>query len=180
MNTNRVTVRYAKALFNLALEEKVAEQVNKDMFLIGETSKNSDFRHFLESPVIVPSKKQAVFNNLFKGKVNNLSIKFFKLLSENKREAYLNSIARNYNEFYREFYGIKSVDLTTTFPINETLKKEVSDIISVQFKTKVEMTEHIDKDIVGGFVLTVEGMQFDASVTTKLKDIKSELLNAQE
>ncbi|NPA44973.1 MAG: ATP synthase F1 subunit delta [Chlorobi bacterium] len=180
MNTNRVTVRYAKALFNLALEEKVAEQVNKDMILIGETAKVSDFSQFLESPVIVPSKKQEVFNSLFKGKVNELSIRFFKLLSENKREAYLKSIARNYNEFYREFYGIKSVHLTTTFKIDDNLRKEISDIIAIQFKTKVEMTEEVDENIVGGFVLTVEGMQYDASVTTKLKDIKSELLNAQD
>ena len=179
MNTNRVTVRYAKALFNLALEEKVAERVNKDMLLVGETANISDFRSFLESPVIVPSKKQSVFNGLFKGKLNNLSLRFFKLLTENKREIYLKSIARNYNDLYRKFYGIKSVQLITTFSIDDKLRKEISDIISVQFKTKVEMTEQIDKDIVGGFVLTVEGMQYDASVTTKLKDIKSELLNAQ-
>lgn len=180
MNTNRVTVRYAKALFNLATEGKVAEQVNKDMMLIGETAEVSDFRHFLESPVIVPSKKPEVFNSIFKGKLNDLTIKFFKLLSKNKREAYLKSIARNYNELYRNFYGIKSVQLTTTFKIDDKLRKEISDIIAIQFKSKVEMQEQIDKEIVGGFILTVEGMQFDASVTTKLKDIKSELLNAQE
>lgn len=180
MNTNRVTVRYAKALFNLALEEKVAEQVNKDMLLIGETTNIPDFKSFLESPVIVPSKKQTVFNGIFKGKINELSLRFFKLLTENKREIYLKSIARNYSDLYRKFYGIKSVQLITTFNIDSKLRKEISDIISVQFKTKVEMTEQIDKDIVGGFVLTVEGMQYDASVTTKLKDIKSKLLNAQE
>lgn len=180
MNTNRVTVRYAKALFNLALEEKVAELVNKDMILVGETTNIPDFRNFLESPVIVPSKKQSVFNGLFKGKLNDLSLRFFKLLTENKREIYLKSIARNYNNLYRAFYGIKSVQLITTFNIDDKLRKEISDIIAIQFKTKVEMTEQIDKDIVGGFVLTVEGMQYDASVTTKLKDIKSELLNAQQ
>lgn len=179
MNTNRVTVRYAKALFNLALEEKVAEQINQDMLLIGEATKVPDFKNFLESPVVVPSKKQAIFNDLFKGKLNNLSNRFFKLLSENKREMYLTAIARNYNDLYRKFYGIKSVQLITAFAIDDTLKNEIANIIATQFKTKVEMTEQVDKEIVGGFVLTVEGMQFDASVTTKLKDIKSELLDAQ-
>lgn len=180
MNTNRVTVRYAKALFNLALEEKVAEQVNKDMVLIGRTINVPDFKNFLESPVIVPSKKQTVFNDLFKGKTNELTNRFFKLLSENKREIYLQAIARNYSDLYREFYGIKSVQITTAFNVNNSLEKEVSDIISTQFKTKVEMTKQVDKNIVGGFILTVEGMQFDASVTTKLKEIKSKLLSTQE
>ena len=178
MNTNRITVRYAKALFELALEEKKAEQINNDMLIIGETAKVPDFRRFLENPVIFPSKKQAVFSGIFKGKVDELSLRFFKLLSENKRETYLSSIARNYSDLYRKFYGIKSVQLTTTFKIDDKLRKEISDIISVEFKTKVEMTEQIKEEIIGGFVLTVENLQYDVSVATKLKDIKKELLKA--
>ena len=130
-------------------------------------------------PVLFPSKKQAVFNSIFKGKTEELSLRFFKLLSDNKRETYLSSIARNYSDLYRKFYGIKSVQLTTTFKIDDKLRKEISDIISVEFKTKVEMTEHINKEIIGGFVLTVENLQYDVSVATKLNDIKKELLKAQ-
>lgn len=178
MNTNRITVRYAKALLELALEEKIAEQINDDMHLIGDATNIPDFKRLLENPVIVPSKKQAVFNSIFKGKVNNLSLRFFKLLTENKRELYLKSIARNFNNLYREFFGIKSVQLTTVFKVSENLKKEISDIISVKFKSKVEMKETIEKDILGGFVLTVEGQQYDASVKTKLKEIKNDLLKA--
>ncbi len=155
MNTNRITVRYAKALFELALEENIADKINNDMLIIGETAKVPDFRRFLENPVLFPSKKQAVFNSIFKGKTEELSLRFFKLLSDNKRETYLSSIARNYSDLYRKFYGIKSVQLTTTFKIDDKLRKEISDIISVEFKTKVEMTEHINKEIIGGFFLTV-------------------------
>ncbi|MCF6365423.1 MAG: ATP synthase F1 subunit delta [Bacteroidales bacterium] len=178
MNTNRITVRYAKALFGLASEEEKAERINNDMHLIGETAKIPDFRRFLENPVIFPSRKQVVFNKIFKEKVNELSLRFFKLLSDNKRETYLSSIARNYSELYRKFYGIKYVQLTTTFKIDDKLKKDISDIISTEFKTKVEMTEQVDKEIIGGFVLTVENLQYDASVATKLKNIKKELLKA--
>jgi len=178
MNTNRITVRYAKALFELALEEKKAAKINNDLHLIGETAKIPDFKRFLENPVIFPSKKQAVFNEIFKSKTDELSLRFFKLLSDNKRETYINSIARNYSEFYRKFYGIKSVQLTTTFKIDDKLRKEVSNIISTEFKTKVELTEQVNKDIIGGFVLTVENLQYDASVATKLSDIKKELLQA--
>ncbi len=178
MNTNRITVRYAKALLELALEENTAEQINNDMQLIGETTNISDFMRFLENPVIVPSKKQAIFNGIFKEKLNNLSFRFFKLLTENKREIYLKSIARNFNDLYRKHFGIKSVKLTTTFKVSDTLKKEISDIIAIKFKSKVEMSEKIEKEILGGFVLTVDGMQYDASVRTKLKEIKTELLKA--
>jgi F-type H+-transporting ATPase subunit delta len=178
MNTNRVTVRYARALFDIALEEKKAEAINKDMQLIEESSNSPEFKAFLENPVIFPSKKQTVFNQVFKNYVDDLSLRFFKLLTEHKREIYLKSIAVNYRALFREHNGIKSVQLTTAFETDENLNKEISDIISREFKTKVELSQTTDKNILGGFILTVENLQFDAGVATKLKDIKNELLKA--
>ena len=176
MNTNRISVRYAKALFEAALEEKKAEKINNDMLLLSETVIIPEFRSFLENPVVFPSKKQEVFNTIFKTKVDNLTVNFFKLLTNNKREFYLRAIARNFTDFYRKHYGIKSVELVTAFTAGKKLKDDVSKIIEKIFSTKVDLTDKTDPDIVGGFVLTVGGMQYDASVSGKLKDIKKELL----
>lgn len=180
MNTNRISVRYAKALFELALEENNAEKVNNDMQLFSEVSRNTDFRSFLENPVIFPSKKQEVFNKIFKNKVEEISLKFFKLLSINKRELFLKAIARNYNNFYRKHFGIKSVELITPFPADQKLINDVANIIATEFNTKVEMADKVDPEIIGGFIITVEWIQYDASVSTKLKDIRKEMMEATD
>ncbi len=180
MNTNRITVRYAKALFEAALEENKSERVNNDMQLFHTISGEPELRNFLENPVIIPSRKQEIFNKLFRNYVDELSLKFFKLLSVNNREIYLKSIAVNYSKFYRKHFGIKSVKLVTPFPTDQKFKNEVSNIIATEFKTKVEMTDKIDPEIIGGFILTVEGMQYDASVSSGLKSIKKELLQASD
>jgi len=177
MNTNRVTVRYAKALYEFAFDEKKTEQVNKDMRLLSELVNISEFRNMLENPVIFPSKKITVFNKILKNKVEETTKTFFKLLAENKREMYLSAIARNYINFYRKKNNIKAAELTTAFAADENLKKDVSDILSKQFKSKIDLITNTNEDIIGGFVLTVDSMQYDASVTEKLKEVKKEMLN---
>ncbi len=179
MNTNRVTVRYAKALYAYAADEKKAEAVSKDMQLLSKAVKIPDFRNMLENPVIFPSKKTAVFNELFKTKVDTITKNFFKLLTENKREIYLEAIARNYIDIYRKNNNIKAANLTTVFVADDKLKKDIIKILSEQFKSDIELNVDTDKDITGGFVLTVDGMQYDASISTKLKEIKKEMLEAQ-
>ena len=179
MNTNRVTVRYAKALYAFASDEKKAEVVSKDMRLISEIVKIPEFRNMLENPVIFPSKKIAVFEEVMKNKVDNVTLKFFKLLAKNKREAYLDALARNYIDIYRKNNNIKSADLTLTFTPDEELKKDVVLILSQKFKSNIEIATKKDKNIIGGFVLTVDGMQYDVSVATKLKEVKKEMLKAE-
>lgn len=179
MNTNRVTVRYAKALYSYASDEKIAEIVSNDMRLILEIADIPEFRRMLENPVIFPSKKTAIFNELLKNKVNEISLKFFKLLAENKREIYLKAVARNYIDIYRKSNNIKSAELITVFESNDKLKKDVIRILSEQFKSNIELTVKKDKEIIGGFVLTVDGLQYDAGVATKLKEVKKEMLNTE-
>jgi F-type H+-transporting ATPase subunit delta len=76
MNISRISVRYAKAIFDLALEQNIADKVNEDMKLIYEVASNPDFIFFLENPVLFPSKKQQVFIELFKDRVQELSLQF--------------------------------------------------------------------------------------------------------
>ncbi len=177
MNTNRITVRYAKALYGFATEQKKDSVVKNDMELISEFVKISEFQNMLENPIIFPSKKSDIFISVFKNKICDVTLKFFKLLSENKREAYLGAIARNYIDIYRKKNNIKSAELLTAFTPDSKLKKDVSQILSEKFKSKIELTGKTDESIIGGFVLTVDGMQYNSSIAEKLKDIKNQMMN---
>jgi F-type H+-transporting ATPase subunit delta len=176
MNTSRISVRYARALFETAMDQKKVERINSDMLLLIESIKINEFKIFLENPVIFPSKKLALFNSIFQDKLDALTIDFFKLLTRNKRELYLSAIARNFRRMAGEFLGIKAVDLVTAFSPDVKLVQNISDIISTIFKAKVEITEKIDPEIIGGFIVTVEGLQYDASISTKLNNIKKDLI----
>jgi len=178
MNTGKIAVRYAKALYELASEQKKEDKVYEDVKLFFETCKVIDFQRVLENPTIVPSEKAKVFTAIFGNKVDKLSINFINLLARNKREIHLQSISRSFLTRYRKNKGVKSVTLTTAKDADAKVKKAVEETVSKNFNAQVELKTVTDESIIGGFVLTIEDRQYDAAVASKLQKIKSELLSS--
>ena len=75
-----------------------------------------------------------------------------------------------------KYKGITESVLTTAVKVDPEIRKQITDLISEVFKTRVELEEVIDKEIIGGFILKVEDNYIDASIRNKLRKIKKELL----
>jgi F-type H+-transporting ATPase subunit delta len=93
MIESRAAHRYAKAILQLAEEEKKIQQLSSDFNeLEGMIKKSKDFRLLLSSPVINNEKKKKAINALFENKVDTLTLRFLLLLTAKNREALLPSI----------------------------------------------------------------------------------------
>ncbi|HOV10343.1 MAG TPA: ATP synthase F1 subunit delta, partial [Bacteroidales bacterium] len=102
MISERIASRYARALFGLALEKAQLEDIYKDMVLLKEVCENnSDFVHFLASPVINHSKKVAVFKTLFVEKITPLSFNFLTILIKKRRELIIREVAGEFVMLYK-------------------------------------------------------------------------------
>ncbi len=176
MNDSKISVRYAKALFHAADEEKKLERVVKDVKAFENALQMPRFREVLQSPVVKTSAKKQLIKDGFKKDVDELFFNFVLLVLTNKRESYLVPILRNLKALYKEKLGIKTAELTVSAEINDTLRKKFSDLMSKTFNSKIEFEEKIDPDIIGGFILKVEDEQFDASVKSELARVKKKLL----
>jgi F-type H+-transporting ATPase subunit delta len=62
--------------------------------------------------------------------------------------------------------------------VDEKVRKQITDLISDVFKTKVELKENIDPEIIGGFILQIDDNYIDASIRNKLRKIKKELIGS--
>ncbi len=176
MNDGKISVRYARALFRSAQGKKILDKVNSDMQHISEVCKVPDFKELLESPIIVPSKKARIILNTI-GNIEKITGSLISLIVKNGREMYLPGIAREFIRLTKEHNGITETVLTTAVKIDDKIKKQISDLIAKTFKTKVELKEVVDKDIIGGFILRVEDNYLDESVRNKLRKIEKELKN---
>ena len=74
--------------------------------------------------------------------------------------------------------GITESVLTTAVKVDVKIKKQITDLLSEVFKTKIEIEENIDSEIIGGFILRVDDNYIDASIKNKLRKIKKELLGS--
>ncbi len=176
MNDSKISVRYSKALFMSALEKKILDKVNQDMIFILGICKTPEVKELIQSPVIFPSKKSFIFHKILEGNIENITLSLIDLLVKNGREPFIPAIARVFVHETMKYKGITESVLTTAVKVDAKVRKGITDLISEVFKTKVELEEHIDTDIVGGFILRVDDNYIDASIRNKLRKIKKELL----
>jgi F-type H+-transporting ATPase subunit delta len=178
MNESIISVRYSRALFQSALEKKIIDKVNQDMIFISEICKIPETKEFLNSPIIVPSKKSSILHKMLEGNVEKITLSLIDLIVKNGRESFLPAIARVFIHETMKFKGITVSVLTTAVKVDATIKKQINELISEVFSTKVELEETIDPEIIGGFILRVDDNYIDASIKNKLRKIKKELLGS--
>ncbi len=178
MNDSKISVRYAKALFQAAEEAKVLPQIMQDMELIMKVYALADFRAILDSPVVKTSDKKKVTLKLFGEHVSELSMNFINLMLTNKREAYLPHIARNFRTMFKTHQGILSAEIVVSQHPEKVQMEKFRSLLKKTFNAEIELTETVRPDILGGFILRVGDEQYDASVSSGLTKIKKQLLES--
>jgi len=176
MNESQISVRYAKALFQSASEQGILDKVYKDMEVLTSTCKLEDFQYMLAVPTLQPSQKIKLLRAILEKHLSKISLSLIDLVVKNKREAYLPGIARYFRELYRKKTGIRSATLVTAQTVDESEMNGIRKLIKNAYDSDVEMTTVVDGDVIGGFVLTIEDMRYDASVASNLKKLKKQLL----
>ena len=176
MNESQISVRYAKALFQSASEKQILDQVYRDMEVLSDTCKLEDFQYMLGVPTLQPSQKSSLVESILRAHMSDASIAMISLVIKNKREIYLPGIARNFRDFYRKARGIRTASLVTAQPVDDAAMNSVKSLIAKAYDSDVELSSTVDKDVIGGFVLTIEDLQYDASVAASLRKIKKQLL----
>jgi len=175
-----VASRYAKSLMELAVENKQLDAVKNDMKTIQLVcNQNREFILFLNSPVIKTDKKLAVLSDLFKGKISDLSLSFLNLITSKRRESYIGDITAAFDELYKENKNIFTAVVTSANGLDEKTRLMVIDLIKSQMNGEVELTEKIDANTIGGFILKIGDRQIDKSVARQLNNLKKELLNKE-
>ena len=173
MKETKISIRYAKALFELALEQGIEERVKDDMTLVKEVClANKDLVKMLTSPVIKVSIKDKILKSIFAEHLHKLTISFISLIIRKGREALVADIAVDYVDRYKEFKGIKTAYIKTASKLDDKLIKQLIAKLQEVTHSKIELIEEVNKELVGGFILQIDDNQYDASIINRLKHLK--------
>jgi F-type H+-transporting ATPase subunit delta len=177
MPDSRVASRYVKSLLGLAVEKSVLEDVHRDMQLFSKICEsNFDLVMMLRSPIIKHDKKRAILSEIFKGKVNVLTMAILEIITRKNREPLLPLISKQFHDAYNEFKGISKAAIVTAIPLDKKLREEIESMVrKLSNRKEIELSEKVNPEIIGGFVLNVEDQQIDASMKSKLKSLEISL-----
>jgi F-type H+-transporting ATPase subunit delta len=178
MRQPKVAQRYAKALFDLALETNQLEKVKDDIETIRGV-KNEEMLIVFKSPVINEDKKISIFEAIFDDKITKLTSSFFKLVFRKGRMIVLPEILESFDDQYRKYHKIQIIEITTAIPVNEDILTYIQAKMQglPRFsESKLEMKAKVDETVIGGFVLQSDDILYDASIRHDLSVIKKQFI----
>jgi len=174
MSEFRIASRYAKSLLELAQEKKVLNKVLKDMETFDSLcTSNSEFVLMLKNPVISHWHKWVIIKKIFDKKVEKVTLSLFEVITRKNREMYLPETAKAFIQQYNEVSGIVESTVTTVTPLSAAIRKDVHALLDkLTNGKKIQLTEVVDAQLIGGFVLKIGDKQINESVSSKLMELR--------
>lgn len=174
MRNTKVAYRYAKSILQLAEQRNEGDRVEADFGVVLDALKaNRELRVFLNSPVVKSDVKEKTLLAVFGNHVGELVKGFIKILTTKGREALLLEIAESYIEQTRLRKGIMSAKVVLASPLDGVDKEAFNALVkAMNGGGEVRITEEVNPDIIGGFILKVEDKMVDASVAGQLKALR--------
>ena len=177
MSNSAISIRYAKALLNIAAEEKQVDRYAEELATITEVLKQDDLlRLLLDSPTFPLKKKLAIMHDiaelleLSRGMCN-----FLALLLEKGRIVYLSQIDLNYRKIADELSGVVRAKIRSANKLTKKRADAIQKGLEKQTGKQVVLSIETDKSLIGGLQAEMGGKLFDGSVKTQLKRIADTL-----
>jgi len=177
LSNSAISIRYAKALRNIAVEKQQLEQYAEELAKVVSVMEGEDvLRLLLDSPTFPLEKKAAIMSDLAELlKLNEGMKSFLGLLVEKGRVGYLPQIQVNYRKFADELSGLVRAKLSSASELSDERADVIKQELEKQTGKQVVLSVDIDESLIGGLQAEMVGKLFDGSVKTQLKRITDTL-----
>jgi F-type H+-transporting ATPase subunit delta len=174
-----VARRYAKALFELAVDKGNFEAVGQELENLAHLyAESRELRQTLENPVFKLSQKRKIVEGVLAQVVQSPVVRnFVLLLTERSRIAALPLIARAYQELTDRQLGRVRAVVTSAKPLDMVTEGEIQRALEKRTGKKVVMKSEVDPSLIGGVVARVGDLVLDGSLRTRLASIGNRILN---
>jgi F-type H+-transporting ATPase subunit delta len=179
MTAKTAAIRYARALFDVALHEKAdLDRVAADLGGFNDLLEQQDaLKKVLLNPAVpVPRKRAAVVELTSRGGVVPIVGKLLALLAERDRLVILPDLVASYRERLLEYQKIVRAEVTTAAPLDARTTQDIEQRLARATGRRVRLQTRVDPAIIGGLVAKVGSTVYDASVTRQLEKMKQRLV----
>lgn len=174
-----VAKRYAEALFQLATEKNIADQLISELGTVKDVFKNDkQLVDFLSHPRVTLQDKKQLIDEAFKSQ-NDTVLNTLKILVERHRLSEIVAIIDHYNHLYNEANGIATATVFSVRPLTDDEKASLEKSFKAKLnKDSITFTNEIDESLVGGVRIRIGNTIYDGSISGKLNRLKSNLTSA--
>jgi F-type H+-transporting ATPase subunit delta len=169
---------YARSLFEVASEQDKLDLVREQLSQFADAvSENRELQIFLFSPYFSTEEKADGLDRALTD-VDPVVENFLELLIEKHRMPVIFRIRAEYEQLWEEENKLLPVEITSAVELPEATVKQLGDRISEQTGRKVELSSHVEPEILGGIVVQVGNSVLDASIRNRLDQLRRQVAKA--
>ena len=171
MKNDIIIQKYTRALFEIADENGVLEDVQKGLQRIDSTFKSlPELEEYLTSPQIDWKLKSEIVVNLSKG-LSEYIVNFTKVVLEKERQIILPQVPEHFQRMLDLRAKRSKAVLTTVVPASEDVKKQLQNKLKQIFGEEFVLENEIDPDIIGGMKVRMGYTVIDGTIKRKLEEL---------
>lgn len=177
MNKEIIAKRYAFALFQIAVEKQLLEQMEEEIRAVWQAlAENEQFLLLLTYPKLSLEKKKALIKETF-ASVSTPLRNTLLLLLERHRIDIVPQLAQQFTDLVNEARGVAEATAYSARPLTEEEKRALSDVFAKKMgKTTLRIENIVDPSLIGGVKLRIGNRIYDGSISGKLKQIQRQLI----
>lgn len=170
--------RYAKALFELAVERKILDTIQNEVRSFSQSlDDNLQFRLFFFAQDVSKKQKREKIEELMQDRVSNVFFNFVLVLLKKNREFIFPEIVKEFQSIVDKYHRKMNALAITAQPLDEKSSSKLKSLLDKTFDADVRIKNDIDASILGGIVVNVEGHVFDGSLQSQLARLKDDLVS---
>lgn len=170
--------RYAKALFDVALEEKAdLAQVDRDLQAVVAMMQESPEFAAASNRGLTDAARQSLIEAVAKAMSLTTPVtKLVVLLGQDRKLTYLPDLAAAFRERLLAHQNVVRAEVTSAAPLSADKTKALEDSLAKVTGKKVELSLSVDPELLGGVVTKIGSTVYDGSVKTQLRRMRQELV----
>ena len=170
-------VRYARALFDVALKESDPSRIEQELSSIATLiNEHAELQNALESRGVPPQAKKAVVQALVdRGQFTSSVGKLLLMLAERDRLTLFGDVVEAFRARLREQQRVLEAEVTTAFPLDPDQEAALQQRLGAATARQVTLTTKVNPDLIGGVVAKIGSTVYDGSLATQLAKLKGRL-----
>ena len=166
---------YARSLFEVAKEHGRLDVVREQLGQFADAvHENRDLAIFFFSPYFSTEEKKDGLKRLIDG-AEPLFMNFLEALVERHRMPAIFRIRDRYEQLWDRDHKLLPVHVTSAVELDEGTVKNIGDSIGKQTGNQIQLSSDVDPDILGGIVLRVGNFILDASIRSRLEQLRKQV-----
>ena len=171
--------RYAKALFDVALEEKAdLATVDQDLqAVVAMMNESPDLARAASLSANTETARQSLMEAVAKAMTLSAPVtKTLVLLAKTGKLELIPDLAAAFRERLLAHQNIVRAEVTSAAPLSPEKTKALEESLSRVTGKKVELSVSVDPELLGGVVAKIGSTVYDGSVRTQLARMRQELV----